>query len=173
MMLMRVRSRMRRIRAEIEEAEESNGELNLVPYLDIATNVVMFLLATVTFSAPLAQITINTPKIGGGSGGPESKEALRLAVAVSPKGFIVTGEDPILEPQAGGKRFPMDAAGEYDWAGLANLLARVKAAHPKEESILVALDPYLPYDLLVRTFDVVRMQEGKDLFPNATLGVEE
>ena len=44
----RARMAMKRREEEIELEEIEGGELNLVPYLDIITNVVLFLLASVS-----------------------------------------------------------------------------------------------------------------------------
>ncbi len=121
MTLMQVRAKMRRIRAEIEELEEESGELNLVPYLDISTNVVMFLLLTVTFSAALAQVAVKPPSLGGGEGGGGGGgevKALNLQIAVSKTGFVVTGQDPVLQPDAGGRTLTKKGV-DYDWDGLA------------------------------------------------------
>ena len=46
---------MRRMKEHAEEAEEENGELNLVPYLDIVTNIIIFLLASVAYNVELRQ----------------------------------------------------------------------------------------------------------------------
>jgi len=169
MNFLRVRSRMRRMRTELEEDEEIGGELNLVPYLDIVTNVVMFLLATVTFSAPLAQMTVNAPHISQDPGNPEKqRQALKLAIEVSASGFFVAGNDQRLKP---GKRIPKKGDGDYDWDALRMLLGDVKKDHPKEYAVSVALDSFLPYQLLVQTFDAVRGSPEYPLFPNAALGV--
>ena len=50
-----VRAAMRRMRDHVEEAEEENGELNLVPYMDIVTNIIIFLLASVVYNVELRQ----------------------------------------------------------------------------------------------------------------------
>ena len=57
----RLRTRMRKIREAAEELAEEGGELNLVPYLDIVTNVIMFLLATTTVAAALADVNVSSP----------------------------------------------------------------------------------------------------------------
>ena len=59
MTIQRLRFRLRKLREHGEELTEESGELNLVPYLDIVMNIIMFLLATVTFQASLASININ------------------------------------------------------------------------------------------------------------------
>ena len=52
----KARMAMKRREEEIENEEMEGGELNLVPYLDIVTNVMLFLLATVTSGLLLGNI---------------------------------------------------------------------------------------------------------------------
>jgi biopolymer transport protein TolR len=61
MTIQRLRFRLRKLREHGEELAEESGEINLVPYLDIVMNLIMFLLATITFQASLASININLP----------------------------------------------------------------------------------------------------------------
>src|SRR3954471_16810987 len=82
------RSKVRRLSAPRapEEGEEA-GELNIVPFLDIIMNVLMFVLATVavTFTATID----STPPSLGGKGVRASIEskALNLSVFVVNDGF--------------------------------------------------------------------------------------
>src|SRR5579864_1865341 len=83
------RSRVRRLSAARELApDEEGGELNIVPFLDIITNVMMFVLATVavTFTA-----TIDTypPKAGGAGARAPTTPTLGLTVIVVTDGFSV------------------------------------------------------------------------------------
>ena len=57
----RLRTKLRKIREHGEEMAEEGGELNLIPYLDIVTNVIMFMLATTTFAAALGDINVSSP----------------------------------------------------------------------------------------------------------------
>src|SRR6476619_4122503 len=79
------RSKIRRIANPKELApDEEGGELNIVPFLDIITNVLMFVPATisVTFTA-----TIDTfpPRAGAGARAPTTP-TLGLTVLVVPEG---------------------------------------------------------------------------------------
>ena len=56
-----VRSRMRHMREQFEEAEEDTGEINLVPYMDIVTNIIIFLLASVINQVPLGTVNVRRP----------------------------------------------------------------------------------------------------------------
>src|SRR5258708_18345301 len=82
------RSKVRRL-SEPKEAEEGEeaGELNIVPFLDIIMNVMMFVLATVavTFTAT---IDSTPPSLGGkGVRAAVQTNALNLAVFVVNEGF--------------------------------------------------------------------------------------
>ena len=58
----KARLAMKRREEQIEDEEMEAGELNLVPYLDIVTNVMLFLLATVTSGLILGNINSALPQ---------------------------------------------------------------------------------------------------------------
>lgn len=70
----KARMAMKRREEEIEQEEIEGGELNLVPYLDIVTNIMLFLLATVTSGMILGNINIGLPEASG-EGGPTTNAA--------------------------------------------------------------------------------------------------
>jgi biopolymer transport protein ExbD len=105
--LAKARGRVRREIAKAEEEEESGGEINLVPYLDIVVNTVIFLLATVSTTLALANINVNSPRYeeptAGMTAAPseEEKPKLNLTVAVSYSGFIVAGAGGVMNAPDG------------------------------------------------------------------------
>ncbi len=99
----KVRGRIRRQIAKAEEEEHEGGELNLVPYLDILVNTIIFLLATTASALALANINVNSPRYEESTGAQtaspqqqEDKPALNLTVAVSYTGFIIGGAGAIM-----------------------------------------------------------------------------
>jgi biopolymer transport protein ExbD len=80
---------MKRREEEIEQDEIEGGELNLVPYLDIITNVVLFLLASVTTGLVLGTINSALPEYAEGAAptalpqNPSDEPALQLVAAVT------------------------------------------------------------------------------------------
>src|SRR4051812_38502033 len=98
----RLRTKLRKIREQGEEMAEEGGELNLVPYLDIVTNVIMFMLATTTFAAALGDINASSPTISPASAvantpPPEQpKNELNLTVSISDKGFTIAASGAVL-----------------------------------------------------------------------------
>lgn len=98
----RIRARIRREIVTAEEEAESGGEINLVPYLDIIVNTVIFLLATTASVLALANINVNSPRYEDASVGAvaqadeDEKPKLNLTVAVSKTGFIVAGAGGVM-----------------------------------------------------------------------------
>src|SRR3982750_411595 len=93
-----VRAATRRMRDHVEEIEEEAGELNLVPYMDIVTNIIIFLLASVVNAVPLGNINVALPSISSGGRSnnedtppPPDKPPLNLTVTVGASGFTVAG----------------------------------------------------------------------------------
>ena len=102
----KVRAKIRREIAEVEEAEHEGGEINLVPYLDIVTNTVIFMLATTATAVALANINVQAPRYSppsatASSDTPddpsEKKEKLNLTIAISNRGFIVAGAGGVMK----------------------------------------------------------------------------
>ena len=87
-----LKAKCRRLRTEQEEDEEVSGELNVIPYLDVVTNIVMFLLASMTtYQLTFGNLNITSPQRSddGGGGGPAPEESLNLSVFVTEGGFTI------------------------------------------------------------------------------------
>src|SRR5271166_4856716 len=83
------RSRIRRLSTPKElSPDEEGGELNIVPFLDIITNVLMFVLATISVTFTTL-IDTQPPGIGGASSRAPTKPTLSLNIIIIDKGFIV------------------------------------------------------------------------------------
>jgi biopolymer transport protein ExbD len=170
------RSKIRRLSAPKEHApDEAGGELNIVPFLDIITNVLMFVLATisVTFTA-----TIDTfpPRAGGGR--PPDKPTLGLTVLVVPDGFSMKARGgnvaPGCQDTGPGIAIPKKD-GDYDYEGLKACAQKLKAAAVEfkdEMGVTISANPQIPYQVVISTMDAVRKNgDGEDMFPEVTFGV--
>lgn len=98
-----LKSKMRRLREEQEEEQEISGELNVIPYLDVVTNIVMFLLASLTtYQLTFGNLNITSPSsTGDGQGGPPD-DALNLSVFVTEGGFTIAARGGQLSDPADG-----------------------------------------------------------------------
>lgn len=155
---------------------EIGTELNIVPYLDIMTVIVMFLLLTITSFLSFTMLNASIPQVA-----PEAStvavpdvskgESLLLIVRVTEKGFEV---DPSV---TGGKtidRISIPKNGnEYDFERLKKAAVDIKTRFPKETRVLIISEPKVVYDNIIHSMDALREQkdgEG-DLFSDVTLSI--
>ena len=82
------RSKIRRLSQPKEPAPgEEAGELNIVPYLDIITNVMIFVLASVSVIF-IASVDTKPPAIGGGKVRSDvASKALNLSAIITSQGI--------------------------------------------------------------------------------------
>src|SRR5688572_22398950 len=116
--------------------EEETGELNIVPYLDIVVNLVMFLLLSIAGVLSLGILDVGTPKLGQpdsaslASPSPD-KQPFNLTVGITDQGFYVAGTGGVLEGDSSAgvdtKRPPTVPlkSGKHDYAGLGEVLGKV------------------------------------------------
>ena len=173
----RLRSKLRKIRDQAEELAEEGGELNLVPFLDIVTNVIMFLLATITFAAALGDINVSSPTTAStaqlqNQPPPEPKNELNLTVSVSDKGFTIAASGAVLyqgqtidaagnltQPPAGAGLPTIPKKGnDFDYEGLARTMSMIKASPTakNETKVIVNANPEVVYDVIVQVLDACR-----------------
>ncbi|HKU37225.1 MAG TPA: biopolymer transporter ExbD [Polyangiales bacterium] len=169
------------IRKRTKEAHvdpsELVGELNIVPFLDIVVNLIMFLLATTEAVLLISQIESDLPKIARGQSRPsEVATPLNLNVTVTDNGVIVSGSGGKLAPGCStidqGRAVTVPKKGkDYDWPALTDCAVRVKSLYQSEHSVTVSADPQVVYEHVVAAMDAVR-SKGKDpLFPDVLISV--
>jgi biopolymer transport protein ExbD len=166
-------------------------ELNLVPYLDIVTNIIMFMLITTTTLGAVGIINVAAPKYGGGagSGGGPEKPPLNLSLAITDKGFYVVATGGVLpgiekspegekvtnrkptipkntDPAACRAMKKNEEAPCYDYTTLTKKMQEIKKIFPDETKINLTADSDIPYFVLVNAMDATRenafeQEEGK------------
>lgn len=170
-----------------KEREEA-GELNIVPYLDILMNLIIFMLMSITGLAAFGILNVSAPNYGGPSAGmadEASAPKLLLTVGIATKGFFVAATGAVLgadaqqptapeaAPGDGQPTIPKKADGEYDFETLNAKMAEIKRAFPTETKVIIAAQNEVSYEHLVRTMDACRETFGSSrqvLFPDVTLG---
>ena len=162
-----VRAAMRRMKDHHDEAEEETGEINLVPYMDIVTNIIIFLLASVVNQVALGNVNVSVPAIASGGGAaaedlPE-KPPLNLTVTVGATGFTIAASGGVLP------LIPKTANGQYDYKSLTKKLIEIKSdpSNASETKVNFNADANIAYDVVVATLDALRQDDdGKVLFPD-------
>ena len=158
--------------------EEEGGELNIVPYLDILMNLIIFMLLSMAGLATFGMLNVNAPNYGAGAGGGDpDKPALTLTVAVAKTGFFIAATGGVLgaaegagAPGEGAPTIPRKADGTYNFDALTARMMEIKANFPTESKVIIAADADTDYDSLVSTMDATReTPDRKLLFPDVTL----
>lgn len=171
------RSKIRRLSQPKEHSpDEAGGELNIVPFLDIIMNVLIFVLATITVTFT-ATIDTYPPRAGSGARAPTTP-TLGLTVLIVPDGFSLKARGGNVAPGCNdtgpGIAIPTKD-GNYDYAGLKACVAKLKGAAPEfkdEMGVTISANPPIPYQVVISTMDAVRRNEsGEDMFPEVTFGV--
>src|SRR5262245_25322881 len=170
------RSKIRRLSQPVELApSEEGGELNIVPFLDIIVNILIFVLATVvtTFTSSIE----TTPPSGKGSGvrSEIQSEALNLTVFIVNDGFSLKASGGNIAPgctgQGPGIAIPM-SGGKYDYRALSECAARLKEKFQDEDQAYITANPSTEYAIIINVIDALRSApNGLELFNNINFKV--
>ena len=141
-----------------------NADLNLVPYIDLLTCMVAFLLITAVWSQ-LARLEAHQK--GQGQAGEETPPEVQvnIVVVVNQEGFnLVVGQEQTPIPKRGA---------DYDFEKLGTELKKAKDAHPDKNDITVSSEDQTIFDTIIRTMDVALTARFADvsLVDSASAGI--
>lgn len=146
---------------------DDTAELDLIPVMSLIVHLIPMLLLSVSFLT-LTQMSAKGPVVptapAPSSAAYAEQEKQVVSVRITPQGFVVGGSD------AADPRIPCTAActpDTYDYASLNRSLIAAKRLHPTESRVVLAPDPSIPYDVLVRVMEASRAHAdgGAPLFP--------
>lgn len=191
----------RRSRPKTPTPDDGAGELNIVPFLDIVMNVLIFVLASIT-TIFTATIPVPAPSSSTGGRPQPQQDRLNITVKITPGGYIIGAGGGFLAPGCttiGAATVTVPNLGQrdvdgypYDFAGLTRCMQAIRRQWATEvandHSINISPNGEIGYGILVRTIDAVR--EGRQgacrlpeenrtedysnpdcLFPQVTLGI--
>jgi len=168
----------KRTRAHDMDPSEAMGELNIVPFLDIVVNIIIFLLATTEAVLAIAEIEANLPTLGRRVGQTQldnQSSNLNLTVIVTGSGVSVGAEGGWMAPgcatttqQGGGVAVPKRGDG-YDWSGLTDCARRIHSEFPEERKVIVSADPEIEFEHLIAAMDALRAHGTDELFPEVMI----
>jgi len=140
-------------------------ELNLVPYLDVMVNLIIFMLVTISAFLPLGILSIFPPTSSSGKATDSEvvKEELTLSVFIMKDGFIIAGIGGAMPP------IPVKPDGEYDYETLQQKAVEIKDVFPNETKVIIAAETNIKYDILIKVMDTLRNKGEKVLFTNVQL----
>ncbi|HJL17619.1 MAG TPA: biopolymer transporter ExbD [Sandaracinaceae bacterium LLY-WYZ-13_1] len=169
-----------RKRTAVHEPDPSEhmGELNIVPFLDIVVNIIIFLLATTEAVLAIAQLDAQLPQLGRRVGRQQlddGSSSLNLSVTVTNAGVIVSGSGGKLAPGCADTQtgrvitVPQTSRGTFDWDGLTQCASRVKQEFPDETQVILSADPEIQFEAIVNAMDALRGEGPDPLFPDVML----
>jgi biopolymer transport protein TolR len=170
----------RKSKPKPHDPADGGGELNIVPFLDIIMNILMFILASITtvFTA-----TIPMPAPSNSSGPGAASNEVNITLKVVREGYIVGAPGGFLQPgcrSTGAATLAVPLAnGQHDFSGLTRCMEAIRS-NPEwrdqlrdNHKIQIAGNQDIPYRVLVGTLDAVRETRlgAKDMFTEPTLGM--
>jgi biopolymer transport protein TolR len=153
--------------AQIEEGgggRETTVELNLVPFIDLMSVCIIFLLITAVWTqVSMIQIgsSIHAPKSPEDAQPPPKEENANIRLNVNKNGYTVNVAGRVVQ-------IPKK---ENDWddEGLIQYMKQIKEKYPKNDNATIALLDDLTYENLIRGMDSL-MQGG---FPEVAISTGE
>jgi len=157
------------------DASELSDELNIVPYLDVVVNLIMFLLMVISSAAFFTQLDTSlsvldeTPTVGPASPAPA------VTVMLADRGIIVASRDGVMasgceQTRRGASAISVPRRGaSYDWPALTSCAAQLKQRFPSSSRVTLTADPRVPYQDLMSAMDALRDAGGDALFPDVLL----
>jgi biopolymer transport protein ExbD len=174
------RSRIRRLSQHKDpEIGEEAGELNIIPYLVIIMNIIVFVIATISV---VFMSTIETipPSAGGGRQQTRAmqSQALNLVALITKDGIslkakggnVATGCSTLGE----GVAVPKRNAAEHDFTELSRCVRALKDQNEKfadETQVTITGNPGVEYQVVIDTIDALRQDQDGPLFPDVRFGV--
>jgi biopolymer transport protein TolR len=158
------------------DPSEMAGELNIVPFLDVVVNIIIFLLATTQAVMAIAEIEAQLPQTGRsvGSASADPTSTLNLSVTITRNGVIVGASGGFLAPGCE-SRAPQGgitvsaAGGRYDWTALTQCARRVKSEFAEERKVILSADPDIEFEHVIAAMDALRSNGTDELFPEVLL----
>lgn len=161
----------RRIRRATRQADSGpqDDELNIVPFLDVVVNLIMFLLLTMSAALAAHQVHAQLPSTNPHPNG--EPPPFRPSVVLTDGGVFVSSAaghyGPGCSDAGEGPAVPL-VGGEPDWLALRACAETLKAAHPDAETVTVSAEPRVELRWVIATMDAFR-GPGDSLFADVEL----
>lgn len=150
-----------------EEQEGADAELNLIPYLDIMMNLVIFLIFSFQVIIEFRLIDVIPPAFSssGSSSNSDEKPKATITLAITESGYKLLSSTSDVMPAID---IPMQG-GEYDTDELHDRLVSWKQNFDLGESIIFMADLNVEYKVIIQSMDAIRNDGEKLLFPDVLL----
>ena len=125
--------------------------LNMVPFIDLLSALITFLLMTSVWTQ-VAKIETQTTEVASSGGEPPAEPGLELTVQIGAQGYAVLAERKL-------QRTVDKRGGDFDVEGLRQVLRAIQALHPTNKALVVATDDGTAYREVIRVMDLALEQK--------------
>ncbi|MEM9071638.1 MAG: biopolymer transporter ExbD [Myxococcota bacterium] len=161
----------RKTRVPDHDPASESDELNIVPFLDVVVNLIMFLLMTMTVVLSTHEVAAQLPSLR--PNGPPGPVEWRATVVLLDSGEVAVVDNAgTLQPgcrEHGAAATVPRVGGEPDWLALRTCAEVLHGAHPDVTKVRVTADPSVPLASVIRAMDAMRGSEAQPLFPDVQL----
>ncbi len=174
------RSRIRRLsQFRDPDVGEEAGELNIIPYLDIVMNIIVFIIASISV---VFMSTIETVPPSAGGGRQQTRamqsQALNLSVWITNDGIALKAKGGNIAVGCStlgqGVAVPKRTDSEHDFTELSRCVRALKQQNEKfadETQVTLTANPGVAYQVIIDTLDALREDADGPLFPDVRFGV--
>jgi len=135
-----------------------NVDLNLVPFIDLLTCLICFLLMAAVW-VQIGKISVTQSGQGAPTEQtPEERNRLNLVVTITPQGFLLTGNGQTIDDI-------LKKDNQYNYERLGAKLKEVHGQFPDKSDIVVMSEDTIQYQDLINTMDVCLAND----FPNISV----
>jgi len=134
-----------------------NSDLNLVPYIDLLTCMVTFLLITAVWTQ-LARVDVTQKgQAQSAEQTDEKPPETRLVIVINEEGFLIAGG------AAGDQKPIKKKEGKYDYDTLLAILKEVKKTYPDKRDVHIASEDGIQYQYIIQTMDTALEAQFPDI----------
>ncbi len=138
--------------------KDLNVELNLVPFIDLLTCLICFLLMAAVW-VQIGKISVTQSGQGAPTEQtPEERQRLNLVVAITPQGYLIRGNNTTIADI-------LKKDNAYDTKTLGSKLKEIHGQFPDKNDIVVMSEDAIAYQDLINTMDICLAND----FPNISL----
>lgn len=144
-----------------DQSEIAGVELNLTPLMDVMSNILFFLMASVGASV-VALLPASVPTRSDSAAAAEPPvDQVMVTLQVTEKGFKASASNERLgAAETAGLRFelPKGSVGPWDmpYGDLTRRLTAIKEKYKGSDTVIILPEPKVPYEVIIKTMDASR-----------------
>lgn len=147
-----------------------DAEINLVPFIDLLSCLITFLLITAVWTQVSTLRVSQTGGLSTSSDSEQKEGTIDVRLTLTDRGYILSlAGQPLEMPKVEGGLAPEGAAIGFDAKGLGEKLKELKNRFPEQRAVTVAAEDGIIYEDLIGTIDLIVSNELPDVSVTAAV----